>query len=225
MKHIASTLRHHCIMQCYHLFQLIDFILATTPLMISYLQWSPLHFFLGTPGLHIIYCEGTRIHGSFDCKHRHHFCAQNFAASPHFIPKIIAAPASMLITMAGTAPGHSSLWPGPHRDTHHYGRDRTGTALTHSLLWPDRTETLFTMAGTAPGHSLLWPGPHQDAVYYGGRDRTGTLITMAGTAPGPCWHTHYYGRDRTGTQFTMAGTAPGRWLLWPGPTHRLDLTK
>ena len=113
----------------------------------------------------------------------------------------------------------SLLWPGPHRDTHHYGQDRTGT--------------LITMAGTAPGprwhthyygrtalrRSLLWPGPHRDAVYYG-RDRTGTLITMAGTAPGPRWHTHCYGRDRTRTQFTMvAGTAPGRSLLWPGP-HR-----
>ena len=40
-----------------------------------------------------------------------------------------------LFTMAGTAPGRSLLWPGPHRDTHYYGRDRTGTALTHSLLW------------------------------------------------------------------------------------------
>ena len=105
--------------------------------------------------------------------------------------------------MGGTAPGHSSL----------YGRDRTGTALTHS-----------SMAGTALRRSLLWPGLHRDAVYYG-RDRTGTLITMAGTAPGPRWHTHYYGRDRTEMLFTMAGTAPGRWLLWPGPTHRLDLTK
>ena len=119
------------------------------------------------------HCEGTRIHGSFACKHRHHFCAQNFAASPHFIPKIIAAPASMLITMAGTAPGHSSLWPGPHRDTH---------------LWPgphrDRADTLITIAGAALRRSLLWPGPHRNAVYYG-RDRTWTLITMAGTAPGP----------------------------------------
>ena len=47
--------------------------------------------------------------------------------------------------VAGTAPGHSLLWPGPHRD--------------HSLLWPgphrdavyygrDRTGTLIAMAGT-----------------------------------------------------------------------------
>ena len=56
---------------------------------------------------------------------------QNFAASPHFIPKIIAAPASMLITMAGTAPGRILLWPGPRRDSSLWpGPHRD--ALTHS---------------------------------------------------------------------------------------------
>ena len=143
-----------------------------------------------------IYCEGTRIHGSFDRKNRHHFCAQNFAASPHFIPKIIAAPASMLITMAGTAPGRS-IWAGPHRDIHHY------------------------MAGTAPGprwHTHLWPGPHWDALYYG-RDCTGAQFTMAGTAPGHSWLWPGPHRDRADTLITMAGTALRCSLLWPGP-HR-----
>ena len=95
--------------------------------------------------------------------------------------------------MAGTAPGRSLLWPGPHRDTHYYGRDRTGTQ--------------FTMAGTAPGHSLLWPGPH--------RDRGDTLITMAGTAlrcsllwPGPHRDTDCYGRDRH-TVWTLQSNLKG----------------
>ena len=51
--------------------------------------------------------------------------------------------------MAGTAPGHSLLWPGPHRD---------------------RADTLITMAGAALRCSLLWPGPRRDADCYG-RDR------------------------------------------------------
>ena len=111
-------------------------------------------------------------------------------------------------TMAGTAPGHSSLWPGPHRDRAdtliilpgphwdalYYGRDRTGTQ--------------FTVAGTAPGHSLLlWPGPH--------RDRADTLITMAGTAlrcsllwPGPHRDADCYGRDRH-TVWTLQSNLKG----------------
>ena len=152
-----------------------------------------------------IYCEGTRIHGSFDCKNRHHFCAQNFAASPHFIPKIIAAPASMLITMAGTAPGRS-IWAGPHRDIHHYmagHRDRADTLI----YGRDRTETIFTMAGTAPGRSLLWPGPHRDTHYYG-RDRTGTALTHSLLWPGPHRDADCYGRDRH-TVWTLQSNLKG----------------
>ena len=137
-----------------------------------------------------IYYEGTRIHGSFGRKNRHHFCAQNFAASPHFIPKIIAAPASMLITMAGTAPGRILLWPGPHRDSSElcriaafYSKDHCSARKHAHYYGRDRAGTHFTMAGTAPG-----------------------LITMAGTAPG-----------RADTLITMAGTALRRSLLWPGP--------
>ena len=136
-----------------------------------------------------------------------------------------------LITMARTAPGHSSLWPGPHRDRAdtlitmagphwdalYYGRDRTGTQFTmagtapgHSLLWPgphrDRADTLIAMAGTAPGRSLLWwPGPRRDTHYYG-RDRTGTVLTHSLLWPGPHRDAVYYGRDRTGTLIAMAGT-------------------
>ena len=119
----------------------------------------------------------------------------------------------------------SLLWPGPHRDAVYYGRDRTGTLITMAGTAPGPRWHTHYIAGATLRCSLLWPGPRRDAVYCG-RDRTGTLIiTMAGTAPGPRWHTHYYGRDCTEMLFTMAGTAPGRWLLWPGPAHRLDLTK
>ena len=83
--------------------------------------------------------------------------------------------------------------PGRHWNAHCYERDRIATQ--------------FSVSGTAPGHSLLWPGPPWDGFYYG-RDRTGTLIAMAGA---------------TGTLITMAGPTPGRWLLWLGPTRRLDL--
>ena len=95
--------------------------------------------------------------------------------------------------MAGTAPGHSLLWPGPHRD---------------------RADTLITMAGAALRCSLLWPGPHRDTHYYC-RDRTDTLITMAGTAlrcsllwPGPHRDVDCYGRDRH-TVWTLQSNLKG----------------
>ena len=91
------------------------------------------------------YYEGTRIHDSLNRKNRHYFYALNFAASLHFIPKIIAAPQAC-----------SLLWLEPHRD-----------APRHSSLWlaprRNRADTLITMAGTALRRSLHY-----------GWDRTGT---------------------------------------------------
>ena len=169
-----------------------------------------------------IYYEGTRIHGSFDRKNRSHFRVQNFAHAPHFIPKIIAAPASMLITMDGTALQRCFLMDGPAPCRN--GPVRVATLFTMDGTPPKRSldygqshiSTLSSMDGSAPRHSLLWAGPQR------------ARITMGGPAPGPHWarsgpsllwagphrDTHYYGRARSGPAF-----------LWAGPPHRLDLTK
>ena len=71
------------------------------------------------------------------------FCVQNFAHAPHFIPKIIAAPASMLITMHGTALQRCFLMNGPDRVANavYYGRDLVAKTLIR-----------------------LWTGPHFNAV-------------------------------------------------------------
>ena len=70
------------------------------------------------------------------------FCVQNFAHAPHFIPEIIAAPASMLITMHGTALQRCFLMNGPDRVANavYYGRDPAKTLIR------------------------LWTGPHFNAV-------------------------------------------------------------
>ena len=156
------------------------------------------------------------------------FCVQNFAHAPHFIPKIIAAPASMLITMHGTALQRCFLMNGPDRVANavYYGRDLVaktlirpmdGSAPKHSSLWAGPRRAFITMGGPAPGHSLLRAGPQRARITMGGpapvphRARTGPSLLWAG----PHRETHYYGRARSGPAFLWAGPPP----------HRLDLTK
>ena len=162
------------------------------------------------------------------------FCVQNFAHAPHFIPKIIAAPASMLITMHGTALQRCFLMNGPDRVANadgtsslkrllDYGQGHIstlfsmdGSAPKHSSLWAGPRRAFITMGGPAPGHSLLRAGPQRARITMGGpapvphRARTGPSLLWAG----PHRETHYYGRARSGPAF-----------LWAGPPHRLDLTK
>ena len=128
-----------------------------------------------------------------------------------FIPKIIAAPASMLTTMDGTALQRCFLMDGP-------APCRNG---------PDRVATLFTMHGTplkrlldyGQGHisTLFSMSPHQNIHYYG-RARTGPSLLWAG----PHRDIHYYGRVHSGPAFLWAGPHQDRTgpsLLWTGP-HR-----
>ena len=115
---------------------------------------------------------------------------------PEFLPhrrilfqKIIAAPASMLINMDGTALRSCLLdgrdrtmqeWTGPHGNAVYYGRDCTKTLITRDgtalqrmdRTAPGRTKTHVTMDGTALQSCLLWTGPR--------RVGTETLITMNG---------------------------------------------
>ena len=89
----------------------------------------------------------------------HHFCVQNFTPSPHCSPKIIAAPASMLIDMDGTALRNCLLdgrdrtmqeWTGPHCNAVYYGRDLAKTHITRD--------------GTALQRCLIWTGPRRAAL-------------------------------------------------------------
>ena len=86
-------------------------------------------------------------------------CPEFFTPSPHFIPKIIAAPASMLIDMDGTALRNCLLdgrdrtmqeWTGPHGNAVYYGRDLA--------------KTLITRDGTASQRCLIWTGLRRAAL-------------------------------------------------------------
>ena len=128
--------------------------------------------------------ERTRIHGSFDRKNGTIFVSRIFTPSPHFIPKIIAAPAGMLINIDGTALRNCLLdgrdrtmqeWTGPHGNAVYYGRDcaktlitRDGTALQRSLGWAGPRRAALK-------RTWLWTGPHCKAVYYG-QDRAGRAL-------------------------------------------------
>ena len=191
-----------------------------------------------------IYYEGTGIHGSFDRENRHCFCAQNFAPSPHFIPKIIAAPVSIPKQPSGSSK-QSFANATQHMQTHYKdGNDtllvlqpppHSNATYTQTLLSPrlytkdrDRIDTLLPRRDPIEKlkHSCLWPGPHWNAPACG-RDRktfacgrAETLLPMAGTA----WkHSSLGPGPHCNTPAYMAGTAlkhSGSALkhsgLWPG---------